>query len=171
MFTTEGGLVNELIKSSGGKDISFLTDAKFFRALIIGQAIWRETGWGTIIFLAALTAVDPQLYDAALVDGANAWQRLWAITIPAITPVIITLLILRLGHFLDTGFTQIFLMVNSLNRSVGEVFDTYIYSQGIRDGNRLSYTAAVGFFKSIVGLVLVIMADKIAKKTDNDGIL
>jgi putative aldouronate transport system permease protein len=171
MLTTEGGIVNELVKAAGGKEVNFLTEPRYFRPLIVCQSIWRETGWGTIIFLAALTGVDPQLYDAALVDGANAWQRLWAITIPAITSTIVTLLILRLGHFLDTGFTQIFMMVNSLNRSVGEVFDTYIYRLGIRESNRLSYTAAVGFFKSLVGIVLVLTADKIAKKTDNEGIL
>jgi putative aldouronate transport system permease protein len=171
IFTTEGGILNEVLIATGGKELSFLTDPKYFRGLIVGQSIWREAGWGTIIFLAALTSVDPQLYDAALVDGANAWQRLWAITIPAIIPTIVTLLILRLGHFLDTGFTHIFLMVNSLNRNVGEVFDTYIYRLGIREGNRLSYTAAVGFFKSVVGLVLVLAADKIAKKTGNEGII
>jgi putative aldouronate transport system permease protein len=171
MLTTENGIINELIFSLTGNRIDFLTNPKYFRGVIIIQSIWRETGWGTIIFLAALMGVDPQLYDAAHVDGANAWQRLWHITIPAITSTIVTLLILRLGHFLDTGFTQIFMMLNPLNRSVGEVFDTYIYRVGIREGNRLSYTTAVGLFKSIVGLVLVLIADRIAKKTDNEGIL
>jgi putative aldouronate transport system permease protein len=171
MLTTENGIINEFIFSLTGNRIDFLTSPKYFRAIIITQSIWRETGWGTIIFLAALMGVDPQLYDAAHVDGANAWQRLWNITIPAITSTIVTLLILRLGHFLDTGFTQIFMMLNPLNRSVGEVFDTYIYRVGIREGNRLSYTTAVGLFKSVVGLSLVLMADRIAKKTDNEGIL
>ena len=170
MLTTENGIVNELLVSFGGNQVDFLTNPRFFRGIIIIQSIWRETGWGTIIFLAALSGVDPQLYDAAYVDGANAWQRLWNITIPSITVVIVTLLILRLGHFLDTGFTQIFLMLNPLNRNVGEVFDTYIYRVGIREG-RFSYTTAVGLFKSVVGLLLVITADRIAKKTDNEGIL
>ncbi|MDR0998838.1 MAG: ABC transporter permease subunit [Treponema sp.] len=171
MLTTENGIVNEIIYAASGERLDFLTNPKFFRPMIVVQSIWRETGWGTIIFLAALTGIDPELYDAAHVDGANAWQRLWAITIPAITGTIVTLLILRLGHFLDTGFTQIFMMLNPLNRSVGEVFDTYIYRVGIREGNRLSYTTAVGLFKSFVGLVLVIISDRIAKKTDNEGIL
>jgi putative aldouronate transport system permease protein len=171
MLTTENGIINEILYAWWGVRLDFLTSPKYFRGIIIIQTIWRESGWGTIIFLAALTGVDPQLYDAAHVDGANAWQRLWNITIPAITATIITLLILRLGHFLDTGFTQIFLLVNPLNREVGEVFDTYIYRLGIRDGNRLSYTAAVGLFKSVVGLVLVLISDRIAKKTDNEGIL
>jgi putative aldouronate transport system permease protein len=171
MLTTENGIINEIIFALNGTRLDFLTNPKYFRPVIIIQTIWRETGWGTIIFLAALIGIDPQLYDAAHVDGANAWQRLRHITIPGITGVIVTLLILRLGHFLDTGFTQIFLMVNPLNRSVGEVFDTYIYRLGIREGNRLSYTAAVGLFKSIVGLILVLAADRIAKQNDNEGIL
>jgi putative aldouronate transport system permease protein len=171
MLTTENGIINEFVFALSGNRIDFLTNPRYFRPVIIIQSIWRETGWGTIIFLAALMGVDPQLYDAAHVDGANAWQRLWNITIPAITSTIVTLLILRLGHFLDTGFTQIFMMLNPLNRSVGEVFDTYIYRVGIREGTRLSYTTAVGFFKSVVGLVLVLIADRIAKKTDNEGIL
>lgn len=171
MLTTENGIINEILLALGSPQIDFLTSPKYFRAIIIIQTIWRETGWGTIIFLAALTGVDPQLYDAAHVDGANAWQRLWNITIPAITGTIVTLLILRLGHFMDTGFSQIFLMLNSLNREVGEVFDTYIYRVGIREGNRLSYTTAIGLFKSLVGLTLVLISDWIAKKTDNEGIL
>jgi putative aldouronate transport system permease protein len=171
MLTTENGIINELLYSLNGTKIDFLTSPKYFRMIIIIQTIWRESGWGTIIFLAALTGVDPQLYEAAHVDGANGWQRLWNITIPAIMGTIITLLILRLGHFLDTGFSQIFLMLNPLNREVGEVFDTYIYRVGIREGNRLSYTTAVGLFKSVVGLALVLISDRIAKKTDNEGIL
>jgi putative aldouronate transport system permease protein len=121
MLTTEGDIVNELIKTAEGKEVNFLTESQYFRPLIVCQSIWRETGWGTIIFFAVPTSIDPQLYDSALVDGANVWQRLW--TISAVTGTIVTLLILRLGHSLDTSFTRIFMMVNSLNRSVGEVFD------------------------------------------------
>jgi putative aldouronate transport system permease protein len=171
MLTIENGIINEFIYSINGQRIAFLTDPRFLRGLLIVQTIWRETGWGTIIFLAALVGIDPQLYDAAHVDGANAWQRLWNITIPAIMGTIVTLLVLRLGHFLDTGFTQIFLMLNALNRDVGEVFDTYIYRVGIREGNRMSYTTAVGLFKSVVGLVLVLASDWLAKRTDNEGVL
>ena len=171
MLTTEGGIINDLMFAMTGSKFDFLTDPKYFRGLITTQVIWRETGWGTIIFLAALSNVDPQLYDAAHVDGANSWQRMWNITIPAITGTIVTLLILRMGHFLDTGFSQIFLMVNALNRDVGDVFDTYVYRLGIQEGGKLSYTTAVGLFKSLVGLVLVVGADRIAKKTGNEGIL
>ena len=171
MFTTEGGIVNDLVSSVTGSKIDFLTNPVYFRGMITGQSIWRETGWGTIIFLAALTGVDPQLYDAARVDGANGRQCMWNITLPAISGTIITMLILRLGHFLDTGFSQIFLMVNPLNREVGEVFDTYIYRMGIKDYSKLSYTTAVGLFKSVVGLALVLGSDRLAKRTGNEGIL
>ena len=172
MMTTENGIINDLIKMLGGTEVSFLTDPKWFRPVILIQSIWRETGWGTIIFLAALSNVDPQLYDAAHVDGANAWQRLIKITLPAISGTIITLLILRMGHFLDTGFSQIFLMLNSLNRDVGEVFDTYVYRLALgREGGKFSYTTAVGLFKSVVGLVLVLGSDRLAKKFGEEGVL
>ncbi len=170
MLTTEGGIISDLVYGFTGQRIPFLTDPRYFRSMIVIQSIWKETGWGTIIFLAALSNVDPQLYDAAHVDGANGWQRMIYITLPAISGTIVTLLILRLGHFLDTGFTQLFLMINALNREVGEVFDTYVYRIGIA-GGRYSYTAAVGMFKSIVGLILVITSDRLAKTAGSDGIL
>lgn len=170
MLTTESGIIYDITYAITGKKLEFLTDSRFFRPIIVIQSVWRETGWGTIIFLAALTNVDPQLYDAANVDGANRWQRLRHITLPAISGVIVTLLILRLGRFLDTGFTQIFLMTNSLNRDVAEVFDTYVYRMGVQ-GGKYSYTTAVGMFKSVIGLVLVVVSDRISKRFGGDGIL
>lgn len=169
-FTTEGGLVNEAIASMGGNKISFLTSPSWFRGFITGEVIWKETGWGTIIFLAALAGVDTQLYEAARMDGANRFRQLWHITLPAIKPTIIILLILRLGNFLDTGFEQIFLMLNSINREVGEVFDTYVYSVGISQG-QYSYSTAVGLFKSVVGLILVFGSNWLAKRFGEEGII
>ncbi|MDF2936006.1 MAG: protein lplB [Paenibacillaceae bacterium] len=169
-FTTEGGLVNEAIASMGGDKIQFLMAPEWFRGFITGEVIWKETGWGTIIFLAALAGVDTQLYEAARMDGANRFRQLWHITLPAIKPTIIILLILRLGNFLDTGFEQIFLMLNSINRGVGEVFDTYVYSVGISQG-QYSYSTAVGLFKSLVGLVLVFGSNALAKRFGEEGIL
>jgi putative aldouronate transport system permease protein len=135
----------------------------------MGQIIWKEAGWGTIIFLAALVSIDPELYDAAEVDGASRWQKLWYITLPGIRSTIVVMLILRLGHFLNTGFEQLLLMINSLNRTVGEVFDTYVYENGIL-GGQFSYTTAVGFFKSTVSLILVIGANSLAKKIGEEGV-
>ncbi|MCR8631385.1 ABC transporter permease [Paenibacillus radicis (ex Xue et al. 2023)] len=168
-LTTEGGLLNDIIASSGGTKINFLASEEWFRPMIILEVVWKETGWGTIIFLAALAGVDPQLYEAARIDGANRWRQIWHITLPAIRSTIIILLILRLGHFLETGFEQIWLMLNPLNRSLGEVFDTYVYTSGITQG-QFSYSTAVGLFKSFVGLLMVMGANWLAKKFGEEGI-
>ncbi|MFC5614706.1 ABC transporter permease [Metabacillus niabensis] len=168
-FTTSGGVVNEIVSFFTGKEINFLSSPEWFRPLIMGQIIWKETGWGTVIFLAALATVDQEQYEAAIVDGAGRFRRLWHVTLPAVRSTIIVLLILRLGNFLDTGFQQIFLMSNSLNRSVADVFDTYVYFVGITQG-AYSYSTAVGLFKSIVGIILVLGANKLAKKMGQDGI-
>ncbi|TDF94031.1 ABC transporter permease [Paenibacillus piri] len=168
-LTTEGGLINELIAAYGGQKIPFLLSADLFRSMIISQTLWKETGWGTIIFLAALAGVDPQLYEAARMDGAGRLRQIWHITLPAIRSTIIILLILRVGHFLDTGFEHIWLMLNAMNRQVGEVFDTYVYTVGITQG-QFSFTTAVGLFKSVVGLILVLATNKLAKKLGEEGL-
>ncbi|MNV81488.1 putative multiple-sugar transport system permease YteP [compost metagenome] len=162
--------MNEGIKSLGGEKINFLLSADWFRTFITAEVIWKETGWGTIIFLAALSGVDPQQYEAARIDGANRMQQMVHVTLPAIRSTIVILLILRLGHFLDTGFEQIWLMLNAMNREVGEVFDTYVYSTGISEG-QYSYSTAVGLFKSIVGLVLVAASNLIAKRMGEEGVV
>ena len=169
LFTTEGGVVNELIQKIGIEKIPFLLSEDWFRPMIISQSIWKEAGWGTIIFLAALSGVDLQLYEAARMDGAGRWRQLWHITLPAIRSTIVILFILRLGSFLDTGFEHIFLMLNSMNREVGEVFDTFVYMKGLTQG-QYSYSAAVGMFKSLVGLVLVLGSNWIAKKFGEEGV-
>ena len=169
LFTTEGGLVNELIYRLTGSKISFLLAPEWFRPMIIFQQIWKEVGWGTIIFLAALAGVDPQLYEAARIDGANRWRQIWHMTLPAIRSTIVILLILRLGNFLDSGFEQIFLMLTPTNREVGEVFDTYVYVKGLTQ-LQYSYSAAVGMFKSVVGLILVVGANWLAKRFGEEGI-
>jgi putative aldouronate transport system permease protein len=169
LFTTEGGVVNELLAQFGFDKIPFMLSEEWFRPMIIAQSIWKEAGWGTIIFLAALSGVDLQLYEAARMDGAGRWRQLWHITIPAIRSTIVILFILRLGSFLDTGFEHIFLMLNSMNREVGEVFDTYVYMKGLTQA-QYSYSAAVGLFKSLVGLILVLGANKLAKKFGEEGV-
>jgi putative aldouronate transport system permease protein len=169
LLSTEGGLVNEIITQSGGGTVQFLTSTDWFRPLIVLQMIWKDAGWGTIIFLAALAGVNPALYEAAKIDGASRLRMIWHITLPSIRNIIVILLILRLGNFLDLGFEQIFLMVNSLNREVGEVFDTYVYRVGLVQG-QFSYSAAVGLFKAAVGLVLVLGANWLAKKFGEEGL-
>lgn len=169
MFTTEGGVINDLIYSWTGNKINFLLSAAWFRPMIVGQIIWKETGWGTIVFLAALAGIDVQLYEAARIDGANRMKQLWYITLPGIRSTIVILLILRLGHFLDTGFDQIYNMMNAMNTQVAEVFDTYVYRAGITQG-QFSYSTAVGLFKSVVGLILVVLSNKLSKKFGEEGV-
>lgn len=169
LLTTEGGIINELIAMMGGEKIPFLLSSDWFRPLITMQTIWKEAGWGTIIYLAALAGVDPQLYEAARIDGAGRWRQMWHITLPGIRSTIVILLILRMGDFLDTSFEQVFLMLNTMNRDVGEVFDTYVYTRGMTQA-QYSYSAAVGMFKSVFGLVLVLGANWLAKKFGEEGI-
>ncbi|QAY65052.1 ABC transporter permease [Paenibacillus protaetiae] len=168
-LTTEGGAVNELLYQYTGNKIQFLSDPGWFRPLIILQLIWKDCGWGTIIFLAALSAVDLEQYEAATIDGANRWRQIWHITLPAIRSTIVILLILRMGQVLDNGFEQIYLMLNPLNRSVGEVFDTYVYTMGITQG-AFSYSTAVGLFKSVIGVTLVLGTNWLAKKFGESGL-
>ena len=163
------GVINRVILSMGGSEIPFLTGVESFRSMIIGQTIWKETGWGTIIFLAAMAGVDVEQYEAAIVDGAGRFRQLWHITLPSIRSTIVILLVLRMGSVLDNGFDQIFLMSNSLNRSVSEVFDTYVYIMGITRG-AFSYSTAVGLFKSLIGIILIFSANTLAKRVGDSGI-
>jgi putative aldouronate transport system permease protein len=168
-FSTEGGIFTNMLVNAGLPKINFLMSNDWFRPMIILEVIWKESGWGTIIFLAALSGVDPTLYEAAKMDGASRMRQLWHITLPAIRSTIVILFILRLGSFLDTGFEQVFLMLNSTNREVGEVFDTYVYVNGVLQG-QFSFSTAVGLFKSLVGLILVLAANKAAKKIGEQGV-
>ena len=169
LLTLDGGLVNGLLESLGFSKINFLMDSVWFRPMYIIQVIWREAGWGTIVFLAAIASVDPQLYEAARMDGANRLRQIWHITLPAIKSVIIILLILKIGDVLELGFEHIFLLLNSTNRHVAEIFDTYVYVAGLRQG-QFSYATAVGFFKGFIGLILVVFANWLAGKFDEEGV-
>lgn len=168
-LTTEGGPVNEWLYTNTGNKINFLGSPDWFRPIIILQSIWKECGWGTIIFLAALSAVDVEQYEAATIDGANRWKQIWHITLPAIRSTIIILLILRMGNILENGFEQIYLLLNPLNREVAEVFDTYVYMMGITQG-AFSYSTAVGLFKSVIGVILVLGTNYLAKRFGQSGL-
>ena len=169
LFTTDGGSINNLLESWGFEKIGFLTDPNWLRPMYIFQEVWKSAGWGTIVYLAAMTAVDTELYEASELDGAGRWRQTWHITLPAIRPTIIVLFILAIGDFLELGFEHMFLVLNSLNREVGEIFDTYVYVTGIQNG-QMSYAAAVGLFKGLVGLILVVLANELAKKFGEEGV-
>jgi len=169
LLSESQGIINMLLERLGLPKYDFLTNPDTFWGLLVFQNIWKETGWGTIIILAAITAVDPQLYEAARIDGANRWRQTWHITLPAIRSVILVLLILRLGHIMDVGFEQVFLMSNGAVAEVADVFETYVYRNGIQNG-QFSYTTAVGLFKSVVGLLLVVIANHLVKKLGEEGV-
>ncbi|MCL7748242.1 sugar ABC transporter permease [Halalkalibacter sp. MEB205] len=169
MLTLDGGIINSLLEMMGFQKINFLMNPDTFRPMYILQVIWREAGWGTIIFLAAIAAVDPQLYEAAKMDGANRLRQAWHITLPAIRSVIVVLLILKIGDVLELGFEHVYLLLNASNREVGEIFDTYVYTAGLKQG-QFSYATAVGFFKGIVGLILVMFANWLAKRAGEEGV-
>ncbi|WP_413379189.1 ABC transporter permease [Alkalihalobacillus sp. 1P02AB] len=163
------GLVNKVIELFGFESQYFLGDNSFIRSIIVGSGIWRDTGWGTIIYLAALAGINPNLYEAAEVDGANRWQQTWSITLPALLPTITVLFLLQIGNFLDFGFERVYVFLNPLNRENGEIFDTYIYHAGLLQ-NQFSYTTAVGIFKSVVGLILLVGANFLSKKTTGNSL-
>ncbi|WP_420830670.1 MULTISPECIES: ABC transporter permease [Cohnella] len=169
MLTMDGGIINELLVMLGLPKINFLLSPEWFRPTYIVQVIWREAGWGTIIYLAAIASIDPQLYEAARMDGAGRLRQIWHITLPAIRSVIVVLLILKIGDVLELGFEHVYLLLNSMNRNVAEIIDTYVYTAGLRQ-MQFSYSAAVGFFKSAVGLVLVMVANRLAKRFGEEGI-
>ncbi|WP_438446107.1 ABC transporter permease [Gorillibacterium sp. sgz5001074] len=169
MFTMDGGIVNEVLTSLGFQPINFLMNSDWFRPMYIMQVIWREAGWGTIVYLAAMASIDPGLYEAARMDGAGRFRQIWHITLPGIRNVIIVLLILKVGSVLDTGFEHIFLLLNSMNKNVAEILDTFVYTAGLKQG-QFSFSTAVGLFKSVIALILVIGSNKLAKKFGEEGV-
>ena len=168
LLTSDTGALAKLFEAISGHQVNVLTEPGLFKPMIVMQGIWKESGYGTIIYLAALAGVDIEQYEAAIVDGAGRFKRVLHITLPAIKNTIVIMLILKCGSFLSTGFDQIYLMTNSLNRTAADVFDTYVYTLGITQG-AYSYATAVGLFKSIVGVILVLGSNMIAKKIDPDS--
>ncbi|MDF2923542.1 MAG: binding-protein-dependent transport system inner rane component [Paenibacillaceae bacterium] len=170
LILSEGsGIVNKLIVESGGTKINFLTNSTTFWAMLTAQSIWKDAGYGTIIFLAALSGINPELYEAAQIDGANRWKRMLFITLPGIKSTIIILLILRMGSLLSIGFEQVYLMMSPPVSSVADVFDTYAYRVGVQQGD-FSLATAAGLFKSTVGLILILAANWLAKKFGEEGV-
>ena len=163
------GPVNAIIKSLGGDAVFFMGDAKYFRGIAIVSNIWKNAGWDTIIYLAAVTSIDPELYQAATIDGASRLQRIWYITLTGIRATIVILLLLNIGNILNNGFEQIFILQNGSNILVSEVFETYTYRLGLING-RFSFAITVGFFSSIVGFTLLIIANAVAKLMGEKGI-
>ncbi|MEX2105154.1 MAG: ABC transporter permease subunit [Bacilli bacterium] len=164
-FLSRDGLVNEiLIVPFGIEPIPFMREAGWFRTIFIGSDIWQNVGWSSIIYLAAISAIDPSLYEAAKMDGANRWKQTIHITIPCILPTVTILLILFIGHFMSVGVEKILLMYNPIVYETADVIQTYVYRKGILEAN-FSYSAAVGLFNAFISFALLIIAISIARKT------
>ncbi|WP_235549371.1 ABC transporter permease [Paenibacillus sp. Root444D2] len=163
------GMINEMITYFGGEPIFFVQEPGYFRSIIVSSGIWKEVGWGTIIYLAALAGINPELYESAEMDGAGKFRQVFSITLPSILPTIAILFLLRIGSIMDTGFEQIYMFLNPLVYDVGEVFDTYIYRVGLL-GAQFSATTAIGIFKSVVGFILIIAANQLSKKATGNSI-
>jgi len=169
LFLTDG-VVNQLLSQLGKSKIQFFTDPLYFLGLLFSSSIWKGIGWGAIIYLAALAGIDPELYAAAAVDGANRWHRLRFITWPGIRGTAVVLLILSVGGILNAGFDQILNMYNPTVYSVADIIDTYIYRLSFHRGVNYAFTTAVGLFKSVVGFALVLTVNKAAKMLGEEGI-
>jgi putative aldouronate transport system permease protein len=169
MMSPNEGLINQASAALGGPRVAFLTTPSVFRAVIVGSDIWKETGWGAILYLAALIAIDPTLYEAASVDGATRLRRIWHISLPGILPVIVLVTLLRLGSILDAGFGQIFVLYSLPVYSVSDIVDTWVYRQGILQF-QFSLAAAVGLFKGVIGLLLIVTANRLARRFAGGGL-
>ena len=156
------GAVNIILTKLGSSPISFLQESKYFRTILVLSGVIKEAGWGTIVYLAAITAIDPQLYEAATIDGANRFQQVIKITLPSIANVIAILLVLNMGGIIRNGFEQVFLLYNPLVYEVADVIETYVYRTGIVEG-KYSFTTAVGLFQSVIGMAMVLITNRISR--------
>jgi putative aldouronate transport system permease protein len=175
-FSTNDGVVNKVLVATGLADAPqyFLSSPDYFWQLVVGTGIWKEMGWGTIIFLAAITSVDPTLYEAAMIDGAGRVKRIWHIILPSIAPTVTVVLILAIGNLLGGGlggstFEQCYLLGNTANRSASDIFQTYSFRIGLSEG-RYSYATAIGMIQSVVSVILVFGSNAISKATTGNGL-
>ncbi|MGI5148714.1 ABC transporter permease subunit [Plantactinospora sp. CA-294935] len=163
------GLLAQEMRDVGLEPWNIMSNPDTFIVLVTAETVWKDVGWGTIVFLAALSTIDPHLYEASAVDGASRWKRLWHVTLPGLRPVIVLLLILRLGDALSVGFEQFMLQRDAVGRQAAEVLDTFVYFNSITTGN-YGYGAAAGLFKAVVGLVLILAANRFAHALGERGV-
>ena len=169
MLDPDTGVVTGIINSITGEQVQVLTDTRYFVPMLIVTDIYKGAGWGTIIYFAALSGIDPQLYEAAEIDGARKWKQLLHITLPSITPTIVVMLILSCNNIVNAGFDQIFMLYTALVFSVADIIDTYVYRIGIQNAD-YSFSTAAGLFKSVIAFVMILIVNTVAKKTGNEGI-
>lgn len=159
------GIINSVRALFGYEPILFMQKEQYFRPIVILSGIWKEVGWGTIVYLAAITAINPSLYEAAIIDGANRWRQAIHITLPLMFPTILVLFLLNIGNFLELGFDQIFNLLTPMTYSVGDIIETYVYRAGVLQG-QYSLTTAIGIFQSVVGFILLWIFNRLAKKAE-----
>lgn len=163
------GLLNSIITALGGEQVKFLSNSSTFRPLLVISQIWKEVGWGTIIYLAALSGISPEYYEAAMIDGAGRFKQIFYITLPFLAPTVSIMLILRMGQMMVGGFDQVFNLINPSVYDVGDVIDTYIYRIGLVDG-RFSMASAVGLFLNVINCFLLLSVNKISQKIGGVGL-
>jgi putative aldouronate transport system permease protein len=168
-FTAKAGLINTVITWFGGERESLLLQADMFRTIYVSSEVWQQVGWGSIIYLAALSGIDSQLYDAATIDGANRWKQMLHVTIPGLMPTIVILLILQIGGMMNVGFEKIILLYNPLTYETGDVISSFVYRKGILEAN-YSYSTAVGLFNSLINFLLLILANQISRKVNDTSL-
>lgn len=157
------GIINQIIEMFGGNAVNFMSQAKYFRSVYIISDIWQQVGWGAIIYIAAITNVDAQLYEAAMIDGASKWRQIWSITLPCIAPTIVTMLILRTGSILEVGLEKVLLLQNPAIYETADIIATYVYRQGI-SGSNMSYATAIGLFSALTNLALLLSANFLSRR-------
>ncbi|MEU6145365.1 ABC transporter permease subunit [Streptomyces sp. NPDC047081] len=163
------GLLSQLLRQHGYDGLDIMTDPSTFKFLVTAESVWKDAGWGIIVFLAALASVSPDLYEAAAMDGAGRWRRMWHVTLPALRPVIALLLVLRVGDALTVGFEQILLQRDAVGPGAAEVLDTFVWWNGVRNQD-FGYAAAAGLIKGVVSLGLVLAANKVAHLMGEQGV-
>lgn len=168
-FTQNNGIVNNIITRLGGNKIAFLTSPRWFRTLYVGSGIWQSFGYSSIIYIAAITGIDPALYEAATIDGINKFQRCWYITLPMILETVVILFILRLGSIMSVGFEKVYLMGSTATYETSDIISTYVYRKGIVDSS-YSFSAAVGLFNSVINFAMVYCANMLSRKVTNSSL-
>lgn len=168
-FVATDGIINDIMAFLGGGRVSFLQEPEYFRAIYIISGIWQEMGWNSIIYIAALSMISPQLYEASVIDGAGRWKQLWNITLPGILPTITILLILNIGRLLNVGFEKIILLYNPATYDTADVISSFVYRKGLQEMN-FSYSTAVGLFNSVINFVLLITANFISRKVSENSL-
>jgi len=169
LLSVNGGMVNQWITALGGEPIKFFLDSSVFRSVIVASAGWKETGWSTIVYLAALTSIDPQLYEAAKMDGAGKWKSTLHITLPGLIPIILLMFILRLGSVLEAGTEQVLVMYNPSVYNVADIIGTYVYRIGLGEQD-YSFSTAVGLFESVIAFILIVTGNSLSRKYLHRGI-